>query len=694
MNKSIITFFFILFYTSNFFGQENFKYDSLIHTFYDSQVVKKKDLYYIINSKSQVKDSFIEVQPYLEISKEEDYYFDENNEYVYQSPKMVQKFPEFMLVYKINSQNQREKAIYNLSEYKIISPWIQDLESQLFIENFFVNFYSKTIYTYSIGEHLGFYVKGMNLGTDLIYFSGSPIVNLWNYVAIPKRDENLKITHNLYKFENNNLNLESSEYEVSSSLNHKKSIPKIDNETGEPFIDPATGEIEFETIDMFKLDFLILKNKENKFGVISINNCIVKPQFDSINENPSVSNFITLVKKDINAKKYYGNFNVFGGEYIEPLYENELSFSKSSFLLRDYYFYVEYNDEENQNNLFNIKREKFFNTPEEVFINQQNKKFGLYTYPYLYPEKEFNKMICQVPALYKNLEQTPYKGLFKAQSKNKKWGLINFLGDTLIPLNYDRFEVFEVDAENNFSFFTFQDKKIGIFDLYKGEISPCVFDEIKNYQRGISPSVFVDFSNYPNYFLTKKNDMSNTSPKVRTKKNDKFGLLNNSGQEILPAELENIYTYYSFNGENDSYDEFFISDAVDKKKVFYFNYDSFEKIDLNKQREYDFIHNHFGYIKKNNEFEIYFLRTGEQIPLDYLENKKTFNGKNCTIIFENGKFGAKNSSDEIVIPFDYEIASFINFDKTIILGFQNGIKYYIETENFKRFTEEEWKNKQ
>lgn len=678
MLKKIISSIFILFFTCQIFAQENFEFDSLIYSYYDTKVIKKGDLSYILNTKFQVLDSFIDIQPYEEISLGEDFYVDENGDYVYPSKKMEQKFPELVLVFKLNSNKELEKAIYDFWDHKIISPWIKGLESDLLIEKSHVAFYSKRLYTYSLGEYLGFYVQGMKVGTPLTFFSGAPIESLWNFISVPRRSEDLKITHHLFNVEKNELNFISDEYEVSTSESYKSSYPKIDIETGEPYIDPATGEIEYECIPNFKENFLILKNKENKFGAISINNFILKPQFDSIYENLAVPNFINLVKKDSNGKIVYGNFNLFGGEFIEARYEEVISFSKSSFLLRDYYYFSEFNEEENQNVLFNMKGQKFYNTPEEVFIKQENKKFGLYTYPYLYPDKEFNKLICQVPALYKNLEQTPYKGVFKAQSKNKKWGLISFLGDTLIPLNYDRFEIFVVDAENYFSFFTFQDKKIGVYDLYKGEIQACKFDEICNYNRNYVPES-TDRANYNSYYLTKINK--------------KYGLLDSQGNELLPTKFDTLYSHHTWDGEKDAVIEIFLTNLGEKKQAIFFD-ENFKTLNsLDKLLNYDFIHKFFGYIKQDNSFNIYFLAEPERYCREFSKEFE-LEGLNCTVVFKNGKFSLKKENEELLVPFDYDLAYFMDYTENRIVAFKNGIKYYIETENFKRFTEEEWKNKQ
>lgn len=280
MLKKIITSIFILFFTCQNFAQENFNYDSLLFTYQETKVVKKGDLSYILNTKSQVLDSFIDIQPYQEISLGEDYYVDENGDFVYPNKKMEQKFTELALVYKLNSNKELEKAIYDFWDHKIISPWIKGLESDLLIEKSHVAFYNKRLYTYSLGGYLGFYVQGMKVGTPLTFFSGAPIQSLWNFIAVPRRSDDLKITHHLFDVEKNELNLVSEEYEVSTSESYRVSIQKTDNETGEPLVDPATGEIEYESIPMFKSNFLLLKNKENKVGAISINKQILKPRFD------------------------------------------------------------------------------------------------------------------------------------------------------------------------------------------------------------------------------------------------------------------------------------------------------------------------------------------------------------------------------------------------------------------------------
>ncbi|MES2590018.1 MAG: WG repeat-containing protein [Bacteroidota bacterium] len=664
------------------FKVEKLKYSNLISHYYNKWFIADGgNVKYILDADYNVLDSFPDVRIYQEFSYyPEGGYYDENGEFYYTddiSQTATDVNEPFLIAIRYGDNQVEEKAIYQLEERKIISPWLADGNNELKIERTPIDFYSTTLYKYSLGDTLGYYVKGMDKGTRMTFFNDYILPSMGSFFALRTRTNDSEFKTSLFQYEKNKdislngktvdlskVKLISDEFEIINSSEIFNYGLKRDFDTHEIVIDPETGGEMYESIPAFKEYFLILKDKQNKYGLISALNVYVAPKYDTLYQNSTYPNFVSLVNKDSSGYELFGNVNLYHGEIIEPFSSQEISFLDFTYLFRPYYYSLEFNENENAYNYFNLKGEKFYNNPEFVFPKKVKKKYGLYAFPFEY--KQFNNPFCQVEAKYRNLEHTNYTGIFKAQGKNKKWGLINFLGDTLIPLKYSKFEIFEVDPENNFSFYTFQKNKVGVYDIYKGEILPCKFDNISTYSSG-------------DYF----------SGMYLTENDKKFGLLSPTGIEILPPVYDEITSHFSFNGENDATEEFFVGHKGSKKVVYYFNQNTELISDVSKLKEYDFINDHFGYIRTSSSFDVYYLPTNtlqETIPLDELQ----LNGNQYSIIIQNGKFGAKDASGNITVPCEYDFATFFEGRDEVMIGYQNGVKYYIYVENNERFTEQQW----
>jgi proteasome assembly chaperone (PAC2) family protein len=94
-------------------------------------------------------------------------------------------------------------------------------------------------------------------------------------------------------------------------------------------------------------------------------------------------------------------------------------------------------------------------------------------------------------------------------------------------------------------------------------------------------------------------------------------------------------------------------------------------------------------LSSGNLYGTYFLAEYDSMG-NLVYYQKTYEGYSFDIIFINGKFGAQTKEGKITVEPIYEDAHFMEERMEIMIGYENGVKYYIYYDTNERFTEEQW----
>ena len=243
--------------------------------------------------------------------------------------------------------------------------------------------------------------------------------------------------------------------------------------------------------------------------------------------------------------------------------------------------------------------------------------------------------------------------------KAGKYGVINFSNQVLVSFDYDDYldDYYFNDGVTAFS----KNGKWGIVANNNQTISPFIYDRI------YSPNADRDLA--------------------RMVKNEKYGLINRKGEEVMPPLFDDIGSLEGFieikkNGKYGIMKENkqLVAPIYDYIIMWY---KDFFKVRLNKKMgllskkdgrilvpiEYDDIqienNDKTIFVKKNNKWGLLDESGVVKIPLMYDEkgNHSPLTNGNLYKFNKNGKYGIVNKENQIIVPFEYD---WINFDKSYI----------------------------
>lgn len=615
---------------------------------------------YILDANFAVIDSFYHIEKYQELMQDfensSEIYDPETGEFMYE-PDFIDKAIEepFLVVYR-ETGDKVEKALYDLEGRKVMSPWMDGDQAitvhRTGIGRDYGN-YGNTqhiLYTYypemdygnlenNAGKKMGYYVYGMKTGTEMMYNIDNDTPPITGDLFVMRTGGPEKEVHHLLRYQNGQVDLISSEYEIEESVN-------LYGSASENNYDPETGEASWDYVSTnFTHNFLVLK-KEGKFGLVCFNGNVFKPQFDTLMQNTSLD----FVVNTTSGEKI-GIVNLQNGYEIKPQFDSE-PYINSDIYCGSEVIYNTTQYDASGSYMLDLRGRKFYGKPDMTFARRVKGKYGLFAYSL---SDMYRDPAQQVKAQYKYLEPSFIPGVFLAQGKGKKWGMINFIGDTLIPLKYDKIRPYDFNGDNMFLLEVSNKNKKGLYDFHLGEVVPCKYTEINR---------MGDYDIFYNVY--------------EVKAGDKSGVVNTKGVELLPA----VYDEVSILNDYGTY----VVGTKGKKKVAFAIMDDQKPAKL---QEYDFLASGKGYVNKGDKLDVYDLFTNEMektIPMDEL----VMNGNQFNIIIQNGKFGATDYEGRILVPCTYDYATFMEFRDEVMIGYQDGVKYYIYVENNERFTEQQW----
>ncbi len=593
----------------------------------DWYVASSTEKSYILDQNLQPIDSFQRIRRYQEIDYDNyDELFDVTYRDVYNEP---------FLVVSNTFGDSTNTAIYELNEEKIISPWFKDEFSLEVIRDVLIN---NTVYIFH-GEpknKYGYFTRGMKAGTPAVYERCEVFGS--NFIITKKIDEDFC---ELYYTQSDSLIkiLQAPEINPSSELRFVEFIENPDDPDGRD-----------EMIDAFSNPFLYAKWGENQFEVICQNGKKVGP-FDLLIPHASLNDFISTQK---NGK--FGVVNLRTGDQIAPFHTERLVMDYNGDNFNEYRTQI---GEGETAYYLNGKGKKFYTLSPEVVIFKEKGLYGFKSASDFTGNTE-----TVVPAIYKEITKDAFSNMFIVKDKNKKYGIIDHYGDTLINFKYTKIEnTLNDNYLDGQIFYTFNKTKVGLVSEFRGELIPPLYDKIKS------------FSNSSRFFNA-----------FEVEKNEKKGLFSGN-VEIMPCNYDEIYHFVEV--EN-NYRNYFVGRKGNK---YYAQLTILQDLGFQKYAPlvgpYDLIEGNFGFNYDGGELAKHELPSGK-----FLEKVNSTNGEFSNgyfkIVFRNGKWGALGLDGKELIPLIYESATFMDYRNEVMIGIENGVKYYIYVDNNERFTEDQW----
>jgi hypothetical protein len=245
---------------------------------------------------------------------------------------------------------------------------------------------------------------------------------------------------------------------------------------------------------------LYIARRMDNYGVIdSYNQVILDFKWSSVSSISGLENYVIVGRGG--SSGVYGIFNLIQKEFIIPCKYQSIQSEYGQMAFR-----VKQNDKFNIIDLRDSTRFKTWYdeisaiSSSNNFVVKKNNLFGIING---YEE-------TLIPIEYLELSRSPYSdGSYLAKNSDSKYGFITLKGEITLPFQYDKMS----DQYNN-NFTSFKDGKCGLVRVNSGvpqEIQTCDFDEINN-RRNI----------------------------IITKKENKFGVLDKYGKEIIAPKYDDI----------------------------------------------------------------------------------------------------------------------------------------------------------
>lgn len=599
-----------------------FEYDYLRHQA-NRLFGTQGDKTYIFDKNLTPIDSFLSVEPFSSIEMIENEFGE------IEMLPVIHSNHEIVWVSK-QENNQVLNALYDLNKARVISDWFATT-TDLNIET--IEIANQTIHLIKNSESLyAFYNQLMDKMTDFSYLLlNNPLANF--LVGVKKS------THQTLTFAVNNRSI--TPIAITAKASNSESLRK--------YVYQENNDVIIE--NYYNTNFLVLENTDGKIGLITETQHVFLPQFDSIQPSSSID-FVTT---RLNGK--FGLIHLNSGSQIPPnsdqVYEPQLMESNLT-------YYVQVGEGESAYFL-NMKGQKMKTLNPILEILRVKNRFGIQT------NNDFNSSdkFITIQPIFKSL--TPADGKnFIAQNTAKKFGVINYLGDTLVPFQYSKIEFYSSDNSNpDWMYYRiYEGKKMGIASNFSGVIFEPAYNSI-----------------------TQMEGVGWLSTSFLLEKKGRVGMGDFSGQVVMDCIYDKIQQINA--GRSTEYGMY--EGKIGLKsyvQTISYNEDGFSKVN-SALRPLDLIVGENGFVKNGEFYEKYNLTTntfiGKTTNLD-----ETYSNGEYILSFKNGKWGALDLEGNQLIDFIYDEASFMQDRSEIMIGYENGVKYYIYVFTKERYTENEW----
>ncbi len=423
----------------------------------------------------------------------------------------------------------------------------------------------------------------------------------------------------------------------------------VDVETGEPIYTDGRQEFNFE--------FLLLSNTTEpyQFGFVDYRSNLVLPKYDSIfAPNGFYANDQQYPVVSVKKNGKYGAYDLKLGSAIEPAYDSILTYYYSS------EYDMAYTQPIGKPYYVNTKGKKFKTLNYEIEVFTKNKKKGFRNGSDFEETDYFNDTV--VPAIYKDLKPVYDIPYCIATNAANKQGVINVLGDTIIPFLYDDIywdaDWYFPDGNYGYGWFkTTKGKQKGAYNVKLGKEIPPIYDEIIWIEAGYE-------------YLKESVDgpsMWQTYNALIVVKDEKCGMYSDFMLQFFPDG-------------NDGIDMYPIGETMmmnvqrgDQVGCFYFNPYGTPEVNL-PDRWYDFVVEGYGYRKIEGGYAKY-----EIVSAIYMGDVETFevDPEICyyEVFEEEGLLGLRDTeTKKVVMKPQLRYLHFIESDT--VVKFVDGITYY------------------
>lgn len=581
----------------------------------------RSDQYFILDSKLQKMDSFINVESYVQMEYD---FSSEEGDFM----KFTEVNNEPFLLVSREVENRVEKAVYELNEQKVISGWFP-AESNMEVERTYLGNY--TLYIFRDGSNkIGFFTHGMEAGTPQVYDTYLNMAGMLRVSASGENDAVYMLKDGIF----------TKLCEVISISGSKETISYGDG-------DPDTRTyINYE----FREDFFYTYNRQRKFGLICSNGMVVG-DFDTIMQNESNSYAVNTVKDG-----KYGTVNIYSGDEITPRSESPLVFEYAEGLIGSYVKMGEGPD----GYFLTEKGQKFYSLNADLVIYKKKGLYGIKSPSYF----DTTRLVTIIEPAYKSIEELWFQNTFIVKGKNKKYGVINQFGDTLVQFIYDQLwdKGYSSYGNEGTLLLTKVKGKYGVISISEGEKVPPMFDKVSEYT----------MSSYLYHIY-------------EVEKDKQKGVYQTQTGFILPCEYEEVYSYgigqneYLFVGKRKgkSYTQYYTSHEMGVEKI------------GNAHGPYDLVSGSYGFVKQADGFLRYDAKTGMFLDITQTTDISYTNG-NFILVNKGGKWGATDLDGNELIPLMYDSGQFMDSREEIMIGYENGVMYYIYVFENQRYNENEW----
>lgn len=377
--------------------------------------------------------------------------------------------------------------------------------------------------------------------------------------------------------------------------------------------DPETDENYWLPFYYYNTPFILIEQENGKLNVLDYEERLYSGGYDSlIQQNDGVSENFPILTTYKNGK--YGAINLLTGIEMEPQFDQAIQ--------------LRFDD--------NVLDYCCFNLNENYYVGPKGKKMYSDSYDY-HPFKLGNKVglkglsdfengkeYVQIPVLFKRLAYTEFAGIFVATNTQKKCGLINVMGDTLLPFEYDAINYREVDMANEYNGFELRKgKKIGLFCISNRKLIPAEYDAI----------------------IEKSNDFGGNDCFIVVS-DEKYGVYTKDLDLELPCE----YDFIKYQNR-DGIPEFTLLKNGKISIIHLYNTDDLILLDeyIENSPWYDLVFNMQCYVKEGNALKGIDFQTKKQLPDLQLNQIIPYEDWEGQVVLQEGLLGFKNESGKWIL---------------------------------------------
>ncbi len=553
---------------------------------------------------------------------------------------------------KVSSRvnGELKDALFSLYDKKVVTPFLANASFQSSVGGN-EELFSGYTYTGNQSDYRGFFMAGMDMGTDLRFAEVDFYSNNQCVAYNPKKELN-----ELYELKNRELNFLMEDYIIAPAHTLIQQMEIFDDASGEFELLPSQ--------DNFEYHFMISKNSDDKLGLRCLNGVRIPNEYDSILQNREVGHFLNVYKNGL-----YGAINLKTGEVVEAVSEVPMVFEYSP---ENKSFYTTL-QESNGNGYYLGFKGPFYSLDPlyATKVVELNGKKGVQIM------SDFTgNTIELIPPVYKQITilNDGYTPQFVAKNMEGKIGVLDVYGDTVAPFEFSGFDEAYFHSEQAMILLK-KGKKEAVYDYLHGELVPPDYDSWKELL-----------------------DLGGSYSFIQVTSGKKLGLYSMTGKQLLPCIYDCI-NVIAPNSEDTQYKAiqvqrngkwWVVPIFVPDQNAFYYDPKVQTEIFFDTTQfngPFDFLISDYGYEQQpNGEFISHWANVPRVLTNESAPFGQVMEGS-VEIIQESGKLGVRLDGKVVLKP------TFTNirfYDEATIIVSDGGVNFYYNLISKKRYTLEQW----